>query len=182
MRTLTICTFAAALLFSCSKDKDAKGQQKTSDETNTPALAESAQPAAATFDAAPAKKDEAAAATMTTDPAEFWTAFQAAAASGEASQIASFVDFPFQTRGMMDDDPLVEYDEAQFAVLVPGLLKADPGLNKESTMQAMIAATASVPADDLKQTSGKSFRVGDFVFDLGEQGWRFTMAFYDADQ
>lgn len=87
MRTLMICTFAAALLFSCSKDQDASSQPKTTGETKAPTLVESAEPAVPKSDVAPVNAAEAAA--TTTDPAEFWTAFQAAAASGEASKWAS---------------------------------------------------------------------------------------------
>ncbi len=108
---------------------------------------------------------------------EFWTAFRAAVAATDREALASLTEFPFQTRGPSDRDPLVPRDRGSFQRIVGQLLEADPGMRPQpETMRDLIARTS-----DLRPSpaGGTTARLGSFVFREVQGRWRFTMAYLD---
>jgi hypothetical protein len=109
--------------------------------------------------------------------AEFWVAFRSAVAAGNPEGIAALADFPFQTRGPSDSDPVVPRDRAAFLQLVGQMLETDSGMKPEpEPMRALIARTPELRPSS---AGGNSARVGSFVFRQVQGRWRFTMAYLD---
>jgi hypothetical protein len=76
---------------------------------------------------------------------EFWSAFRKAVAAADLEGVAALTEFPFQTRGPSDSDPVVPRDRAAFLGLVGQMLETDSGMKAESeTMRELIAKTAWV--------------------------------------
>src|SRR4051794_17201423 len=44
----------------------------------------------------------------------FWAEYRVAALSGDTARLLPLVEFPFTTRGPMDDDPIVKHGRAEF--------------------------------------------------------------------
>eukprot|EP01034_Spumella_vulgaris_P012118 gene12118-15427_t len=64
-----------------------------------------------------------------TEFAVFWTQFREAAVAGNFAELAKRTQFPLQTRGMMDEQPVVTYAENEFEKLIQLFLKTPTGLN-----------------------------------------------------
>jgi hypothetical protein len=109
----------------------------------------------------------------------FWTNFRGAVLSGDQGAVAALVKFPFETRGQLDDAPVLTHDRDAFPGVLEKLLSQDPGLTPEpSTMRQLIEANETAPAGAL-DAGGQSARVGVFVFVLEDGHWRLTRGYLD---
>jgi hypothetical protein len=110
---------------------------------------------------------------------KFWSDFREAALTGNKDKIASLAEFPFQTRGILDSDPLQMHDRASFLSLFDRLLSQDPGLSREpQTMRSLLERTRSVTGKAL-DSGGDTARIGAFVFQRIGGRWRFTRAYIE---
>jgi hypothetical protein len=109
---------------------------------------------------------------------EFWQEFRAAVISDDVAKVASLTHFPFQTRGTLDEAPMLQHDRNWFMKMFPKMLQADPGLRMEpDTTRALIIRTDQITE---KHANGKdSWRVGDLVFKRLKGQWLFTMAYWE---
>lgn len=106
----------------------------------------------------------------------FWQKFRAAAGAHDAKALAALTQFPFETRGVDDADPVKKHEPAAFPELVKRMLSQNTGLAvKEETHAQLIARTTHVAA----QGRGDSFRVGDLVFHRINGKWRLVRAYLD---
>lgn len=110
-----------------------------------------------------------------TSIAAFWGRFRDVVVRNDVAGIVALSARDFQTRGEMDDEPWVTRDSAALVAIADSLLTTDPGLGRESSMRALVAATATVGATH--QLGPGSFRVGSFVFESSNGQWRFSKAY-----
>jgi len=124
---------------------------------------------------------EATSAQSNENPQTFWAEFRAAVLGDKTEKVVALTNFPFKTRGTMDEDPILEHDRKWFAQTFPKLLAIDPGLSGEEgdTMRALIKRTEKITD---AQVDENSLRVGDFVFEKIKEEWRFTMAYWDPGE
>ncbi len=109
----------------------------------------------------------------------FWTAFQSAVTSGDAQLVSEFIQFPFHIQAEERASSTAEYDNAAFLQLWPKLLAADPGMTVDpTTMQTMVINTLSIPEIALQSQQGNGFRIGNFEFAKGAEGWKLTSAYF----
>jgi hypothetical protein len=110
---------------------------------------------------------------------EFWSVFRGEVLAGDKKKIASMTKFPFKTRGVSDDDPIITHNRDSFIRMLDRLLKHDPGLRREpDTMRDLVERTVIVPK---KYIFGDMFRIGDFCFEKTQGIWHFTKAYTDDD-
>lgn len=77
-----------------------------------------------------------AAQTLAADPRTgtaqaFWSEFRRAVRADDRAKLLALVRFPFTTRGQLDDDPIVPYDQSRFWDVYARLLSQDTGLAME---------------------------------------------------
>ena len=108
----------------------------------------------------------------------YWEEFRASVLRGDVTAIANASHFPFEIRGL-DDSEQRHVDRKEFVRLFPALLKQDPGLSPTlTTMKSMVKVSTRL-SPSFCDSYGKEFRVGDWVFHLTPDGWRFVQAFVD---
>jgi hypothetical protein len=111
----------------------------------------------------------------------FWDQFRAGVLSGDKAYIADLTQFPFETRGPDDGDPIRYYERKRFIKLYDRLMRElvykfdDRGKLVNKTMRAVIQEKTRVidrdiPSDDLA-------RVENFEFKRLKGQWRFVRAY-----
>ena len=107
---------------------------------------------------------------------DFWKEFRAAAIQEDKEKIIKLTHFPFNTRGLLDEDPTVKHDRSWFLKAYGDLFNADPGVNPiPSTMRAFLKENPEVPSGNLP--TGDWARVGDFEFKIINGQWLFVLAY-----
>ncbi|MEW6517646.1 MAG: hypothetical protein AB1439_12170 [candidate division FCPU426 bacterium] len=108
----------------------------------------------------------------------YWKEFRAASLSLSARKAAAMTQFPFITRGEMDEDPEIPRDREWFERMYPAVLQADPGMRPEpETMLQLINRTPQVTERDY--APGSDFaRVGLFEFRKINGAWKFVRAYW----
>jgi hypothetical protein len=107
----------------------------------------------------------------------FWSAFRRAMLDEDLETLAQLTRFPISARGTLDDDAIRPVSRRKLGTLVRTLMKqpvAAPG--KPQTHKQYLQAQELPPSDAL-ESSGDHARVGDLVFDLEGNGWRWTEAY-----
>jgi hypothetical protein len=111
------------------------------------------------------------------DAQKFWQTFRGAALKGQAEKIADLSVFPFELRGTLDGDPPRKLTRVEFARTWPSLLNSDPGVTAKATsMRAFIKLHVRL-LTKFCEVGGRGFRVGNWVFEIRPDGWRFVRAF-----
>jgi hypothetical protein len=123
-------------------------------------------------------------ASPTTEPRnaeEFWTEFRDAALAGDLPRLLPLVRFPFTTRGMFDEDPVLNHSREDFPRLFARLLESDTGLREDlgPTMRELMVDTPRLPPQEIELSATGWFRVGDFEFKRVNGEWKFVHAYID---
>ncbi|WP_345237482.1 hypothetical protein [Hymenobacter saemangeumensis] len=114
---------------------------------------------------------------------EFWKDFRTAVINKDYSTIYKLTQFPFETRGPMDSDPLVKYDKAEFPKVFQTFLDEpvsdidSTGKDIKTTQLGIIRHTI-VPGRHYT-LNGDWARVGNLEFNKGSNGWRLTFAYLE---
>ena len=108
----------------------------------------------------------------------YWNTFRTESLSMRARKVADMTQFPFITRGEMDEDPEVTGDRKWFERMYPAVLQADPGLKPEpETMMQFIYRTPRIT--EREHAPGSDFaRVGAFEFVKVGGVWKFVRAYW----
>jgi hypothetical protein len=113
------------------------------------------------------------------DAQRYWSTFRAAALKSAVDKVATFAKFPFEIRGTLDDGATRKLARADFVKAWPRLLRSDPGLSaKPTTMKAFIKANVLL-TPGFCSGEPEQFRVGNWVFQLTSNEWRFVKAFVE---
>lgn len=108
----------------------------------------------------------------------FWQSFRKAALEDNRNELVRLSNFPFETRGVLDTDPVIKHDRKWFLRNWPKLIAIDPGLlSTEDSMRQLIERTVEVTRKENPVEGGA--RVGDFEFKKLRGGWRFVHAYFE---
>lgn len=108
----------------------------------------------------------------------FWRSFRKAALEDNRNELVRFSNFPFETRGVLDTDPVFKHDQQWFLKNWPKLIAIDPGLRPtEDSMRRLIERTVEVTRKE-NPVEGWA-RVGDFEFKKLRGRWRFVHAYFE---
>ena len=108
----------------------------------------------------------------------FWKSFRMAVLEGDNDRLVNLTHFPFETRGVLDSDPVLKHDQKWFLTNWPKLIAIDPGLRPtEDSMRQLIERTVEVTRKE-NPVEGWA-RVGDFEFKKLRGGWRFVHAYFE---
>jgi hypothetical protein len=108
----------------------------------------------------------------------YWPVFRAAVQSNDKAKIASLTQFPFETRGDADGDPVKQLTREQFMQAFDSMLSEDPGLlmNGKETQREHIARSGTLTGRQYA-SGDTSARVGVFQFEAQGGRWWFTRAY-----
>ncbi|MDR2208395.1 MAG: hypothetical protein LBE22_05430 [Azoarcus sp.] len=108
---------------------------------------------------------------------QYWQKFRASVHQSNLIAITDVSYFPFVIHGTLDDSEKRSVDREEFIKIFPALLEADPGLSPAATtMKSLVETTLRLTPSHCK---ANQFRVGDWVFHLTSEGWRFVEAYID---
>jgi len=112
---------------------------------------------------------------------KFWSEFRSAVMSGDKAKVSRLTRFPFETRGPLDDDPVIGHDRQWFLKAYEELMDMDTGLTREpGAMRLLIKNTPTITSKDAVRRDWA--RVGDFEFERIDGKWWFNFAFVEEDQ
>ena len=117
------------------------------------------------------------------DFAVFWTKFREAAVAGNFAELAKRTVFPLQTRGTMDEEPIVTYTENEFEAMFRLFLKTPTGLNSsnfDETQLDYIKATPALIFNDTKvpmMHNNKTASVTSMEFENTPEGWKLKLVY-----
>jgi hypothetical protein len=115
----------------------------------------------------------------TDDFFSFWKGFRKAVIDSDTSKIILTTNFPFQTRGPLDDDPIVKYSNGKFLQVFKAFLNqwTGQGLN-DTTELDDIKRTVSPDKNNIQKDIA---RVGDLVFNKTDKGWKLVFAYLNNE-
>lgn len=113
---------------------------------------------------------------------DFWEKFRGAVKEGDMNTIVRMTKFPFETRGEMDHDPVIKYNEQQMKKVLPLLLKQEVILpDPKGSAELIVSNEAEIVKNttdvNREEAETGNVRVGDLVFERGGNGWKFTFAY-----
>ena len=109
----------------------------------------------------------------------FWRAFRHAALQRDLDALAQLSHLPISARGSLDDDPVRTTPRSKLQPLLLTLLNQPVATRGEPQTHEQYLQAHDVPPADAVENSGKYARVGDIVFELRPNGWRWTEAYSD---
>ncbi|WP_295428666.1 hypothetical protein [uncultured Thiodictyon sp.] len=110
---------------------------------------------------------------------QYWKTFRNAVLQNDLSTIVNLSSFPFEVRGILDENTKRTILREEFHKLFPSLLEADPGMSPTPTTMKWLLNTATSLSPSFCNAYENQFRVGTWVFELTSDGWRFIQAFVD---
>jgi hypothetical protein len=111
----------------------------------------------------------------------FWQGFRAAALAGDLGAVARMSRLPVESRGELDDDPVLRLTAATFPPAFRRLLATveDPASGR--TVRDAIQA-AAVPRLDRRNASPGQVRLDSLQFARGRDGWRLATIYRGPDE
>jgi hypothetical protein len=122
----------------------------------------------------------------------FWKNFRNAVISNNMSQVKKMTKFPLLTRGPMDGDPIIKFNEDKFDKVFQAFLSKDNGIDANSQL-AHIKNSESLNFMNSKdydnstdyakrvRVEDNGFRIGDMCFELKNNEWKLTFIYLDYD-
>ncbi|TDW97554.1 hypothetical protein [Dinghuibacter silviterrae] len=106
----------------------------------------------------------------------FWHRFRTAVLDSDTAKIIGMTEFPFQTRGPLDDDPDTSYDKENFIPVFYSLLDQSGGIDTSGATEVDGINKTFYP--NKKDTyNDQQARVGDFCFKKTGAGWKLYFAY-----
>lgn len=167
--------FAAAMMLACTPTDDRRTD--SAERSAAPAVPREPAPRSAPVETPAPKSSPVALA----DAEAFWAEYRAAALSGDTARLLPLVQFPFTTRGPMDDDPVVKHGREEFPALFARLLAQWDGMGMQNaqTERQLLEKTTRLAPGEVELSKDGWFRVGTFEFRRVDGGWKVVHAFTD---
>ncbi len=109
----------------------------------------------------------------------FYSQFRTAAIKKDWSTLKTLTQFPFETRGELDGDPIIKYNEAQFSKAMDVFMNQYAGLDMEGSSELnILEKTKTVPKSDQQ---ADYVRVSNLEFRKTKTGWKFAFAYFVED-
>lgn len=111
----------------------------------------------------------------------FWAEFRSFVLAKDFSQLKVLSKFPLKTRGPLDSDPVVQFDQAKFSVLMKNYFNQmsgqDPNNLKETEFD-LIRKTQNPNMQDMNEKKTE-FRIGNAVFQKRKGKWFLTFLYLE---
>lgn len=119
-------------------------------------------------------------ATQAADFQSFWEPFRKAVMNDDMAAIEAMVNFPLETKGELDDEPVKAIGKPAFAALFRTSLKQDANVrNFSGSTLDFVRANSVFPQADLDGSGSQ--RIGSLVFQRQKNGWKLSMI-YRSDE
>lgn len=119
----------------------------------------------------------APAAATSGDPAfaAFWGDFRLAVMYKDMDSLKKLTRFPFETKGRLEEDPVVKRSARDFEALYARMMETDPGKSPMKDSMRELVARVEYPKEGATSDRGE-VQVGIFVFTKVKGKWLFTRA------
>lgn len=109
--------------------------------------------------------------------AEFWKIFRLSIINNDTLKLMELTNFPLETRGPQDSDPIVKYSKNQFTTVLKTFLKQD--YDENETEFKLIERLEILKKGDQKEYvyDNNWARVGEFEFKFIKGKWKLTFAY-----
>ncbi|KAA9345523.1 hypothetical protein [Adhaeribacter soli] len=117
--------------------------------------------------------------TSHTDFTLYWKSFRQAIIENDTAKIMALTQFPLETRGPFDGDPIVKYHKKYFPQLLSAYLKEEnylPGDTKPTSFFEQIKKTQTLEPETIQENWA---RIGNLEFNKISNRWRLTFAYLD---
>ena len=118
---------------------------------------------------------------------EFWIIFRKAIIENDQEKILKNTNFPFETRGTFDSDPIVRYDKTKFFIVLKIFLERWGG-NSIEVYENQLDILKRISDVQIHSKEQKDYviqdnyaRVGDFEFRKIKEKWFFAFAYLDDE-
>lgn len=169
MKTITLATLTLVLLACGGKEPTPEKTQPVIKESTAKKPAETSenQPTAATEEVG------------IQDFNAFYSQFRTAAIKKDWTTLKTLTQFPFETRGELDGDPIIKYNETQFSKAMDVFMNQYAGLDMEGSSELnILEKTKTVPKSDQQ---ADNVRVSNLEFRKTKTGWKFAFAYFVED-
>lgn len=111
----------------------------------------------------------------------FWNEFKNDLLNENVKELEKFVQFPLDTRGPLDSNPIVKIKREQFMVMIKLFLSQENGLGYGTNREYF--KELEYPNLDAEKNlyDGKNMRIGDMLFTLKEEGWKLTFVYLEEE-
>lgn len=127
------------------------------------------------------QKNSAEAAANYSDINAFWKYFRTLLINKNIPELKKFTQFPLESRGLMDTDPIIKFNEDKFENLITTYLNQPSGLEINQSNLEYIKKHDTLNSNDLQTVKDGSARIGDMKFKLVNNVWKLTFVYLDED-
>lgn len=111
---------------------------------------------------------------VSADAQAFWTKFRAAVLTGDKDKVLSITQFPFKTRGDLDDDPIRSHNKKSFLKNYDKIF-SEHSYDASMTVKKVIEKKEKIIAKDFLHEN--SIRIENLIFEKNKGQWYFTFAY-----
>jgi|GEM_PF-2557359 len=108
---------------------------------------------------------------------DYWKEFRAAVLGRDFDRVFSLTEFPVETRGELDDDPVVEYTRSRFRPVWDLFLQQWAG---DTAGKSELDVIRETQAPEAKISHGQ-VRIADMVFFLSKGKWKLNFLYLQPD-
>jgi hypothetical protein len=109
----------------------------------------------------------------------FWNEFKNDLLNENEKELEKFVQFPLDTRGPFDSNPIVKIKREQFKEMIKLFLSQENGLDYRTNREYFKGLEYPNLNVEKNLYDGKNMRIGDMQFTLKEEGWRLTFVYLE---
>lgn len=109
------------------------------------------------------------------DFAVFWADFRLAVMYKDMDSLKKLTRFPFETKGRLEEDPVVKRSARDFEGLYARMMETDPGKSPMKDSMRELVSRVEYPREGANSERGE-VQVGIFVFTKVKGKWLFTRA------
>jgi hypothetical protein len=114
----------------------------------------------------------------------FWGKFRTAVINNDSAQLILLSDFPIQTRGPLDNDPVIEYSRQKFTFVFNAFLNQFSGEwsgkdNDSGKTEFDVIKNWGIP--NRKDIMAEQARIGDMIFFKIDGKWKLSFLYLEYD-
>lgn len=125
------------------------------------------------------KKDNVA--VNSSDINVFWSRFRTLSLNKDFKGMKNFVQFPLETRGPLDSDPIIKYSEDKFEEVMTAYFYGESGMELKETNLDYMKKHEKLDSTVLTVISKNEVRIGNMKFKLVNDSWKLAFLYLDEN-
>lgn len=111
----------------------------------------------------------------------FWKDFRNSLINKDITVTKKFTQFPLETRGPLDMDPQIKFEEDKFEKVLTNYLQQSSGLELNETNLDYIKKHENLTSTELQNLKDNWARIGNMQFKLINNSWKLTFVYFEED-